>query len=271
MLKIVTYNILFSRHTEEITQNITLMAEKGIHIFCLQEVLKNADKPFIIDLLLNKLGKHWKATYHLGNEGTILDFGTAILWNTKILEVKTTQKVLLPKRNHVSPHEWIFAKLMGNKGKPIQRRAIISSFLYKNKKIIITAVHLDATGGTKNRLKQLHFLIDTLRNKYNSKQQIICGDFNNFDLLKTGNEQVLLQNAFGNEWKDASKSIPWSADLNKVDKPKKFPIFVLLIRFFHIHIQRRLDYIWIKGFKLKKVESLHLSGSDHLPIIATLE
>ena len=271
ILKIATYNILFSINAQDIITNILTMANKGVMVFCLQEVINTKDKKFIIEEILNNLGKNWKARYHLGNEGSLLDFGTCILWNNQFLKLEKIEKIQLPKINHLAIHEFLFDKLAGHKGIPVQRRVISGLFMYQNNHIAITNVHLDNVGGKRNRLKQLEYLLKILYKNNEVTHQIICGDFNSFDLLKTGVEKQELQRALGKDFKDASKNVSWTADIYNMDLPQKTSLLIPFIKITHLHIKRKLDYIWVKNLQVQDCNIIQLRGSDHHPMIATLK
>ncbi len=267
MVKIATYNILLSRHPDEIIKNITSMAHGGVAIFCLQEVLESDDNPFIIEELLSRLGKDWKAASHVGDGKSFLDFGTSIIWNSRVLQLEKTEKILLPTAKRLTFPEWAFHKLAGLQAVTPPRRAISCLFNSNNKQLLVTSVHLDSVGGKANRLKQLRYLLRKANNNYH----IVCGDFNSFDLLKTGQEEKNIQRVLGATYVDATKDIAWSADINRMDTPKHFPFFIMLIKSLQIHIKRKLDYIWVKNLNVKKCKVLDAKGSDHLPVIANLE
>ncbi|MBI3887894.1 hypothetical protein HY310_02395 [Candidatus Microgenomates bacterium] len=86
----------------------------------------------------------------------------------------------------------------------------------------------------------------------------------------TGVEKKELQLSFGNAFVDAANSIPWTADLHRMDIPKKFPLFVQLIKGLNIHLRRKIDYMWVRKFRVISCRSLDVSGSDHLPVVAEL-
>jgi endonuclease/exonuclease/phosphatase family metal-dependent hydrolase len=270
MLKIVSYNILFSKNTDKIIQTILEFADKGATAFCLQEVVLIDDKAFIIDILLGKLGHNWKAIYNVGRGDVYQNHGTCILWNTRILQYRSHKAYFLPKLQALALHENIFTLLAGHRPKPMLRRSISGVFRYKNRDIKITSLHLDHVGGLMHRNKQLRYLMHQ-KNEEKVKYEIYCGDFNSFDLLRTGAEKKLLIESFGPDFEEASDKIKWTADLYNTESLGRQTIFLKLIKIFHLHLRRKLDYIWVKNFKVLKTHAINVKGSDHLPIIATLK
>lgn len=269
-LILVTYNIQFSYHTEEIKKNILKMALMGASIFCLQEVVCNSDQTFIVNILLEKLGSDWKAIHNLGAENSKLEMGNCIIWNTKVLKLEKEQKEFLPKHKALVVHEKIFSWIVGGITVPFQRRVIVGYFKFNNISIRITNIHLDQNGGLKNRKIQLKYLANTLR-KNSYTHEIICGDFNSFDLLKTGKEARMHAEILSKDFVDVSKDSGWTADLNDIDLDKGNTVFKFLIKNMRIHIRRKLDYIWAKNITSLKCEKLLLKGSDHKPLISCLE
>lgn len=241
---------------------------KGVAIFCLQEVVHHPNQEFIVTSLLKRLGKDWSAQSHVDQGESWLGMGTCIIWNQKKLHLQKTEKILLPINQHIALHESIFFTLIAGESLVFPRRAIIGTFKFQNTSIRVTNIHLDHIGGPKQRKKQLVHLRSKLGEK--TPYDIICGDFNTFDLLKSGRETEALQATLGAQYEDVSKNSGWTADLYNVNFDRAFALFKFFIRFFRIHVRRKLDYIWAKGLTKVSLEKLDLTGSDHLPLIATL-
>ncbi|MBU0578642.1 hypothetical protein KKE34_01425 [Patescibacteria group bacterium] len=269
-LAIAIYNIQFSLHPEKIEKNIRRMAEDKVFIFCLQEVVAYKNSDFIINNLLKKLGGHWKAICHVGRKKSLLGVGNCIIWNSKKIELIKSQKRLLPYSKTLAIHEKIFSYLASGITIPIQRRVIIGEFKFNGEYIRISNIHLDHNGGLKNRLKQLKYFLKILHKDKSISKDIICGDFNCFDLLKTGRENTELKIILGDEYIDASSNICWNADLFYIDTTGGSKLFKYFIRKFNIHIKRRLDYIFVRNIAVSSCKKLPLKGSDHDPIIAHL-
>lgn len=268
-LTIATYNILFANEAEKIIENIAAMAKAGVSIFCLQELVNIPNKAFITDLIVKRLGPQWKAAYHVGSEYSKVSIGTGIIWDATDLTLTKNEKILLPKINNFDFFERLYYKVVGVPAIPLQRKAITCYFLYQGKQLRVTSVHLDNVGGPFHRRKQLSYLLSFLQKKH-VDQEIICGDFNTFDLLKTGYEKRLIKRLMNNEFTDASHAIDWTSDIHNIDFKTSVKIFPWFINTFHIHIRRRLDYIWVKQIRVLSCRKLKVSGSDHLPIIAKL-
>src|SRR6266567_4797870 len=205
-LTIATYNILFANNAEKIIANIATMAKDGITIFCLQELINIPNKAFIVDRILEKLGKNWQAAYHVGSEFSKVSIGTGIFWDTTVLKFEKSEKILLPKIKKFDLHEKLYYKVIGVPAIPLQRKAISGYFTLGKKTFRITCLHLDNVGGPLHRRKQLSYLVSLLKTK-KVDQEIICGDFNSFDLLKTGYEKKLIHRLFGKDFIDASRDI----------------------------------------------------------------
>jgi len=268
---IATYNIQFGINTQKIVQNIKKMAEDGAQIFCLEEIINTPDKEFILDIILKKLGHNWKTIYHVGEEASRLSIGTAILWDTTILELTHEEKILLPKLKKFDLHEKLYYRIVGIPGIPLQRRVTVGNFIYKHIPIRITCVHIDNVGGPRHRIKQITYLLAKLNKKGKAQHEIISGDFNTFDLLKTGYEKKLLQKKFGKDFIDASAYVGWTSDIYNIDFQTSIKFFPWFIKAFNIHIRRRLDYIWVKNLKIITCKKITVPGSDHFPIFAKIK
>lgn len=268
---LVTYNIQFSHHPEEIKRNILKMVTMGVSIFCLQEVMQSSGQAFIVNVLLKKLGGDWRVIYNLGKEKSKLGMGNCILWNTKVLTLEHEQKEFLPRYKTLALHEKIFSWIAGGVTAPFQRRVIVGYFKFNNVNIRITNLHLDQNGGLENRKKQLAYIINILLKGNTINQEVICGDFNSFDLLKREKEAAMQKVTLGQDFVDVSSDTGWTADLNNIDIDKGSTVFKFLIKKMHIHLKRKLDYIWVKNITSLKCEKLLLNGSDHKPLIVYLK
>ncbi len=268
--KISTYNIEFSQRHDKILRNIKLIVKDGVSIFCLQEVSKRSNRPFIIEEIMRKLGSNWNAIYHIGNENNELGIGNGILWNKQVMKLQSSEQFQLPMNNSIAPHEWIFAKLTGGKVIPYKRRVIIGLFKFNNSLIRISSIHLDHTGGIIQRQKQLLYFVKKLKRQQNTHHEIICGDFNSIDLLRRNKELQVFQATLGADFQDATKENGWTADLYNMDTSKAPSWSKFFIDRLNIHIRRKLDYIWVKGMHTFSSKKMELEGSDHFPLVAHL-
>lgn len=221
--------------------------------------------------MLNKLGSDWRAIYNLGKDESFLEMGNCIIWNNKVLDLEKEQKEFLPHSESLAIHEKIFSWIAGGITVPFQRRVIIGYFKYKNISIRVTSLHLDQNGGLINRKKQLSYLMGILNKNKSIRHEIICGDFNNFDLLKRGKEAIMQNETLGKYFVDISKDSGWTADLNKIDIKIGGVFFKLLIKNLHVHVRKKLDFIWTKNILSISCRKLYLKGSDHYPLIAHLD
>jgi endonuclease/exonuclease/phosphatase family metal-dependent hydrolase len=269
-LLVATYNIQFGINTEKIIKNIEKLATDGANVICIQEVIINLSQEMIVDAILKRLGKNWHASYHMGDENSKLSIGTAIFWNSAVLKFKHDEKTLLPKIKKFAFHENFYYWIIGVPAMPLQRRALTCYFEVEKKLLRVTCVHVDNVGGPIHRMRQLTYLTSKLKQSGTVEYEIICGDFNTFDLLKTGYEKKLLQKKFGDKFIDASKKVGWTSDIYNIDYTHSVKLFPWIIKNFHIHIRRRLDYIWVKNMQIVGCKKIALPGSDHYPIIADL-
>lgn len=267
LLKIATYNLELSQHQDAIIDNLVAMVRDGVGILCLQEVVIYENEN-IIARLQAKLGGDWEAFCHLGEKKDIAGMGNCILWNKKIISASSKHPVLLPYSQKFAIHEKVFTLLVGGLSKPLKRRSVFINFSLQGTEFCVANVHLDHNGGAKNRLKQLAYAKNQLDDIATSDKVILCGDFNCFDLLKTGYEYDSYEKLLRPDYVEATKNIDWTGDLYDVDTSKGLVAFGKTIRFLNIHVRRKIDYIWLKNIRLKECRKLDLSGSDHKPIVA---
>lgn len=264
MLKLVTYNIECGLQDEQLRKNIKSFKDQGINVFCLQEVRKLQNEPFIGDKFLRDLGPKWKSEYFLVPEFGGIGLALCIIWNSDILNLAGADKIPLPEflslnfwerafikavLGHVQKNNW-FA-LFGSQVNPImlKRGALVCDFDLGSSKLRILTAHLDWAGGLRQRLSQIKYITDYLSTRPKVEREIVCGDFNTLGMFfsfKKRSEQV-------------RKFLP--ADFyDTLAEPKT------TARLF-----QRLDYIFQKGFKKFDAKVMPVKGSDHKPIIATLE
>jgi endonuclease/exonuclease/phosphatase family metal-dependent hydrolase len=269
-LIVATYNIQFAINTTTIVNSIKKMTEKGVTVFCLQELV-NIPNDDLMKRILDALGSHWKASYHVGEEMSRLSIGTGIIWDSTKIQLVDERKILLPKLKKYAPHERLYYKLINVPPIPLQRRATVCSFLFNKAPLRITCVHVDNVGGPVQRRRQLKHLISVLKGSKTPPHEVICGDFNTFDLLRTGYEKQMIQKLLGKDFVDASEGAGWTSDIYNIDFHDSVKIFPWFIKTFNVHIRSRLDYIWTKNFDVLSCEKQRLPGSDHFPLIAKLQ
>ncbi|HSX09951.1 MAG TPA: endonuclease/exonuclease/phosphatase family protein [Candidatus Saccharimonadales bacterium] len=270
-LSVVSYNIQFGINTQKVIGNIQRLVDDGADVICLQEIINVDKQEFIIDSFLKQLGKNWLAAYHVGPQFSRQSIGTCILWNKNKLKLEREEKTLLPKLKEFTTHEKFYYWVIGVPGIPLQRRVTTCYFSINDTTLRISSIHVDNVGGPTHRLKQLTYLLSKFKKEKKPTYEILCGDFNTMDLLHTGREEKLLQKRLGMDFIDASRKIPWTSDIYNINFTTSIKLFPWIIKWFHIHIRRKLDYIWVRNIKVTKCIKLDLPGSDHSPLFARLE
>ncbi len=124
---------------------------------------------------------------------------------------------------------------------PTRRSALFTVFNYKNEKFSLINVHLSAAALNSSRRNQ----INTLINNFNNGRSIIAGDFNYSNILWG---EGLIKHMNDLNFKLAGESIITNKYKGK--------------------ISQQLDYVFYKDLKLKKIEVVELTYSDHYPVIS---
>ncbi len=245
-LQMVSYNIQNGIHAEQIANTIYKLARSGVHLFCLQEVRKIGDSPFIGDLIKNSLDSNWKAYYYLSDGQEEFDYGVAFLWNPTILRMHHIDRIALPKREKLSIIESLIEKILINRTVPVSRGAIIGTFTYERKNIRVTNVHLDWQGGPNHRLDQLKYVQSIINKKQKSTYEIVVGDFNTVGLsLSFRKNEQAIKNVLGNDFSSA---------------------FSQLLPTTNTFFPQRLDYVFVKNLGVTDLKILPYPGSDHYPL-----
>lgn len=267
---LATYNLHLCQEPDVLVRSVLKMAkEEMVDVFCFQEVVRHTDGSLLIDTVLKKLGKNWNVTSSVGNEPSWYSIGNVTMWNSKRLALKKSKNITLPASRGSTKKEAVFSQLIAGGVYEFERRSIISEFIEGKTLLQIANVHLDNIGGSTHRREQLSFVLDHMNPKI--IYSIVCGDFNTFDLKQTGNEVAELKQIFGDKYADASHGSGWTGDLYRVNFQKANPVFAFIIKKFNIHLKRKLDYIWVKGGKRRSFKKLDLPGSDHLPLVVSLQ
>jgi endonuclease/exonuclease/phosphatase family metal-dependent hydrolase len=95
---------------------------------------------------------------------------------------------------------------------------------------------------------------------------ILCGDFNSFDFTKSGKELKTFQYILGEDYVDAAEHVGVTADLFNMDIPDN-PAMEGFVKKLHIHIAKKIDYMWVKKITIISCKKLTLRGSDHYPLV----
>ncbi len=81
-----------------------------------------------------------------------------------------------------------------------------------------------------------------------------------------------IKKILGNDFIEAFPDIKWTSDGASIDPAIGFSNFQKLLVRFGVRFYQRLDYLFVKGIKLKeaKMEKM-MKGSDHYPLVITFE
>jgi endonuclease/exonuclease/phosphatase family metal-dependent hydrolase len=267
---LVTYNIQTTHHPDKIVANVERMKEHGLSILCLQEVREVAGETFIGDQILQALGKDWQSVYFIEGDEKPASHGLAVFWDARVFTLKKAKKIFLPLAKRIGPVERLVRRTLGFSGEPSQRKALVCSFSAFGAQIRITNVHLDWEQGPQQRKAQLMYLMDHLKEEGAYAHECICGDFNTNHFATQNVEQFQLAEFFGKDYTDVTREIPWTIDWHNADFMGRFQFVGDLMKSLKIHYYQKLDYIWVRKLRAQKAEALQLSGSDHLPVLATL-
>ena len=247
-LKFVCYNILRSSRKEQIVANIKALAGQGVSLFALQEVRPPRRGAFIGDLILQELGAEWQAEYFLGAAYNSPDYGLGFVWRQPILQAQGFDLLSLPTLSKLGAYERYFERWFGDQSRPVQRGVLIGQFKFAGQLLRVSNVHADWHGGFGQRFRQLQHLANRLKTDPTAAAEIICGDFNTIGLARNGEQKRKIHALLGLEYTD-------------------------LLPTFHrttTHYQH-LDHIFVRNLKKSDIAVHRLSGSDHYPILATVE
>lgn len=247
-LKIATYNIRNGLRYKAIVRNLAEMEARGASLFCLQETRKFKGKSFIGDKLEAKFGKSWKLKYFIKPDSH--DIGLCVMWKPSVLSLVSLERYYLPKIQKLKLGVRMLEKLFFNRPLPTQRGAIIADFKIKDNDRLLRVlnIHLDWLGG-KHKIIQLNDAVSYMCLKPKAGVEIVCGDFNTvgpFGIFRKRRKEIM--EVLGKDFiNDSPKGLRTSRTFQK------------------------LDYIFVKGLKLVESKRLKRRGSDHWPLLATLE
>jgi endonuclease/exonuclease/phosphatase family metal-dependent hydrolase len=247
-LKIATYNVQFGLKTNLISDNIQKLAASGVSVFCLQEV-KEFEGRRLLKTILEKLGPGWESDTFIRSGSH--DLGLATLWRPDVLQLRDSNKLLLPKLEKFSLYELTARKLALNfVNTTVQRGALINTFHFQGQLIRICNLHLDCAGRFAQRAKQLNFLVSYLQSLPQINYKVVCGDFNTIGVAPfTKRQEQKVRAILGPSFVNAH--------------PQALPTQKNLLQ--------RLDYIFVSGAQVQKAQVSRMRGSDHFPLIANLE
>lgn len=241
---IVTYNIFDGRNTEKIIQNILGLIQDGASVICLQEVRQVYRNVEFTKLLSARLPTHFSARYYMEGDARWFDYGLGMLWDTTVFSSPAFHQLPLPEQSHLTFWNKLFYWTLVLEPKIIKRGALIGTFIFEQKKIRITNIHLDFQGGNAHRVNQLKYLVDYLASEAPEKHEIICGDFNTLGIFYKKEKILSLEKQIGNTFRSIL--------------PKPYTSAVV----------QQLDYIFIKNLAVHEANILKIQGSDHFPLQA---
>jgi len=261
LLNIATYNILHGRYAGMILENLKFLLEKGADIICLQEADLPFEKP-LNELLQTPAFKNWRVQYaHTGVGGNL-----ATIWDGTRLQFQNSEILLLPSL----PKPAISQRLTFRTNVR-QRVGLVSNFLFENKVVRVTNVHLAWEGGIRQRLAQLSYVRNALANE-EASYDILAGDFN---LLPTRAlrriEEKKIGATLGQLYTNALPNIKWNFDTSYTAPEDGLETVANICRAFGITFRCRLDYIFTRNLKTISGEMFDLPGSDHRPLLAKFD
>lgn len=260
-LRVASYNIQNGTHTEKLGESLKIMQESGVEVFCLQEVWREE----IGEELKKGLSDKWESECYPGEKH---DTGLALFWDADRLKLLDIERIALPyleDRNLWEQYITTFPQAP-------HRGALIGTFQIADQKFRATSVHLDWHGGMGHRLDQLRHLSNYLDRMPTIEHEIICGDFNTIAFSAvTRRQRARLRSVLGEEFHDVLPDISSTVNMQSVDPTEKnlTKIQTVLLKL-GISIPQRLDYVFVKGFKVINAALERLDGSNHYPITATL-
>lgn len=266
-LKLASYNIQNGVYEESIVKNIHTLVAEDVDVFCLQET-RVIKQDFICERLKNELGSEWQVEYFLGDKNPRIDVGLTMIWKTAKLKLQNLEKILLPKLESLNFYE----RYITSVPRPPQRGAMIASFDVNGGELRITNLHLDWQGGVSQRMNQVEYLASHLRKNSNLINEIIAGDFNTIGGEKSSiSQRYRIKKILKNNFIEALPDLKWTFDGASIDPARGFSNFQKLLVRFGIRFYQRLDYLFVKGIKLKEAKMEKMEGSDHYPLVIIFE
>lgn len=265
---LVTYNLLACTQPELLLSTVVKLKDQT-DVICLQEVVAHKGISLFLQTLTQVLGPSWRIESFFDADAEN-DLGLIIACKHTTFTFLSRHELFLPQVQHYSLIELLIKSLVGLSQYILKRKALSIILSYKGKLINIVTLHLSLEGGTKQRLHQLRYIQQHIKN--NTRYKIVCGDFNtlHFD-GKLPQEQEKIQEILSG-FTDTTKHIPVTADATQYTYPTLLNQLVYgVIHFFTIHLYQKLDYIWTKGLQHQEVQAIRIPGSDHFPIIAQFE
>jgi endonuclease/exonuclease/phosphatase family metal-dependent hydrolase len=232
MLSCLTYNIQFGKKLPFIIQWMNSL-EKLPDILCFQECPEEERFPTSSRLLsgLRGASKNYDLRFVQSLNTKRKSYGQLTLYDKTKLKVTNNSFVDLEK----TLIEKIFSP---NK---INRKVLITSFIYKSKPLIVINSHLTSIHLNKIRRTQIVKIIDSLDKKLNTVATLFLGDLNYSSLLR----QRKLLSLMGKYGYINGFSL------------KTHKLFFL---------RHQLDYVFFKNCRVVNPEVVKINYSDHYPI-----
>lgn len=231
MFSVLTYNIQFGNKLPQITQWLNTLL-KLPNILCFQEFPEKKIDKILQEIREKKYDSRF--VQNLNKKGKM--YGQLTLYDKTKLKITNNSFVDLEK----TFIEKIFSP---NK---LNRKALITSFIYKNKPILIINAHLTSIHLNKIRRKQITKIIDSIDGKLNTVSQIFLGDLNYSSLVR---QRRLL---------DLMKKYGFENGFSF----KTHKLFFL---------RHQLDYVFYKNCRVIQPEVVKINYSDHYPIQFSIE
>jgi len=218
----------------------------------LQELFEFKGRTSLLSALINNLGNEWQSEWQseIFLEPDNSSLGLCFLWKPSDLQAIKFERLRLPKLQKFNLYENIYERAIARLVKgPVQRGALIGTFNINGKPVRISNIHIDCHGHFSQRAKQLTSLTAYLKSLTPVDREIICGDFNTIGIeILSRNQEKKIRAILGPGFVNA------------------YPYLTPTSNFL-----QRLDYIFVKNIQVHSAEVLRLKGSDHFPLVASLE
>lgn len=254
---LLTYNILYNFAFNEL---VDIIEKYSPDIICLQEV--DTDEANLRKLEKNgyKLADYSNSFLKFAKA-----FGVATYYNSNTVNLIDTNSIFLPKSIYEMILTVVRVLLGGNRA----RTLLETSFSLRDsaKRFKVYNTHLTLYGANGARIKQIKEALEYI-NTQKKIPVIISGDFNYFPYARKRLERLMGKYRLS----EATKSIPYTTLYSSDGKIEKYNLFQrfgarLIRKFFHGKL--KLDYIFYKNLRLKKIQRIEVHLSDHFPILAS--
>lgn len=254
---VLTYNVLYNEAFLELGQ---IIAEVHPDILCLQEVDTNEDN-------LRAIEQYGYALADYSNSFIKFHkiFGVATFYNKKNVVFTDSTIVQLPR----NIYEILSLIIRILRGIDIPRTVLNTEFMLKEKKqkLVIYNTHLAVFETNGARVRQLKKILN-FTDAHKKLSLLIAGDFNYAPYQRKHLERLMRKHGL----REATKSINYTFQITKDGKFEKFGFLQrIILKVVHLFNRDRLkiDYMFYKNLRLKKITRIEVRFSDHFPILAT--